>query len=209
VCRYVKPEILFLQDYIMERRFVGDTANGDHKNPLNMEHYPNHMLGTTQYSQKRYWKGYEPTHTSSLNENINFINNEIFWSYGFDTDWYEDGLFLSTKFQFKAGDIRKDYLEWVKINGFNVERNERSQKAFNNAIPTLNLPIEIVGMKAGEKGFVFTPYIVINAMVKRNYLELEQEQIKLMTENYEKAKQHIEEAVVEPEDFNEELLSLF
>jgi len=209
VCRYVKPEILFLQDYIMERRFVGDTKNGEHINPINMEEYVNYTHGSTQYAQKRYWKGYEPTQTSKLNDDMPFMGNEVFWSFGFDTDWYEDGLFLSTKFQFKAGDLRKDYLEWVKINGFNVERNERSQKAFNNAIPTLQLPIEIVGMKAGEKGFVLTPYVVINAMVKRNYLELEQEQMKLMTENYEKTKQKTEEAVVEPEDFNKELLSLF
>lgn len=209
VCRYVKPEILFLQDYIMERRFVGDTANGRHKNPINMEHYTNYSQNSTMYQQRDYWKGYCPSQTKKLNDIGVFVEDDIMYSEGFDKDWYEDGIFLTTKFQFKADNFRKDYHKWIKLNHFNIERNERSQKAFNNAIPTLNLPIDIVGMKAGEKGFVFTPYQLIQSMLKRNYLELEEEHIDIMNETFEKNKVLTPQQIEIASNTNEELLNLF
>ena len=210
VCRYVKPEILFLQDYIMERRFIGDTANGKHINPINMEHYTNYSQGGTMYQQRDYWNGYCPSQTEKLNPvGGGFIEDEVLYSEGFEKDWYEDGLFLTTKFQFKADNFRKDYHKWVKLNHFNIERNERSQKAFNNAIPTLNLPIEIVGMKAGEKGFVFTPYHLIQTMLKRNYIELEADHIDIMNEIFEKNKALSTQPIEPVCNTNQELEALF
>ena len=212
VCRYVKPEILFLQDYIMERRFIGDTGDGqDHQNPINMEHFNNYSSASCQFRQKHYWKGFETNQTKKLNNDIDFPDKVVCYSDGFgDTmDWYNDGLFLSSKYQFKAENLRKDYHKWVQLNHFNIERNERSQKAFNNTIPTLNLPIEIVSMKDGKKGFIFTPYDILKSMINRNYMEIEKEHITEMDEAYKKYKTKTEDKNDDYIDINQSMLNLF
>ena len=185
VCRYIKPEILFLQDYITERRFVGDGKDITHANPLNIKYITNYSSSSTHIQQKYYWKGYEPTQTEKLNDPI---DSRVYYSMGFDDnlDWYQDGLFLTTHFQFKSTSLRKDYHTWVGINDFNIERNERSQKAFNNIIPTLNIDMPVVGMKAGEKGYIINPYLLIKSMVSRNYIEIEPEIVKEMDQVYKK-----------------------
>jgi len=205
VSRYVKPEVLFLQDYIMERRFIGDTTDNQHINPLNNRYITNYTSSSTFIERIHHWKGFEYSQTAELNPYFTNTQN-LYYSLGFDNiDWYEDGIFLTTYFQFKADNLKTDYHTWVKMNGFNLERNERSSKAFNIILPTLGLDIETVGMKAGMKGYIFEPYRLIKQMIQMNYIEIEPEIVSKMDKVYEEYNTRVVEGVIPQNNIDEGL----
>ena len=163
VCRYVKPEILFLNDYICERRFVGFD-----KNPLNTE---NKFVN---------WKGFDADSTNKYNHKD--LPEEY---HEFDKHWYEDDSFINTKFFFKAKDLLDDYHTWIKMNRFSIERNEKSSKAFINSIMSLNLDIEKSKDHNNLTLLAFNPHSIIKKMLLNNYIELEDNIVQQLTQTYE------------------------
>lgn len=176
VCRYIKPEALFLYDYITQKSCLWGKNDDD--------------IHPTQRQDICY--GYKSYEALKHREHISCDSNSC--------SWYGDKNYLTNTFEFKGTEFLHDYEVWLKKNHFPIERSSKSSKAFYNNLFTLDCDILRKRKNGNAEHLSFQPYKVLEGLLKNNMIEMEDEFKKDMRDCVRKAsivKQTIKDAMME------------
>jgi len=152
VCRYIKPEAIFLHDYITQKSCLNG-HNDDEIHP--------HQREVLYYGYK------------DFNELPHRANGR---SCDFkDCSWFNDENYLTNTFEFKGTEFLHDYEVWLKANHFSIERSSKSSKAFYNNLVSLDCDILRKRKNGNAEHISFQPYKVLEGLIKSNMIEMEKE----------------------------------
>ena len=152
VCRYIKPEAIFLHDYITQKSCLNG-HNDDEIHP--------HQREVLYYGYK------------DFNELPHRANGR---SCDFkDCSWFNDENYLTNTFEFKGTEFLHDYEVWLKANHFSIERSSKSSKAFYNNLVSLDCDILRKRKNGNVEHISFQPYKVLEGLIKSNMIEMEKE----------------------------------
>jgi len=151
VCRYIKPEAIFLHDYITQKTCL-EGKDDDECNP--------HCRDEIYYGYSSYDALDHKPHSSCLSKNIS---------------WYCDEQYLTNTFEFKGIHFLHDFQLWLKSNSFSMERSNKSSKAFYNNLMSLDCGISRKRKNGNVEHLFFQPYKVLEGLTKSNMIEMEED----------------------------------
>ena len=182
ITRYIKPELLFIYDYITNKTLISNKMVYDHKNKPTEGYY----FGYSKYDA--------------------LPHNEGRGSNTKEACWYEDGLYMTNHFYIKGTNLLYDFNVWAKENGYNLDKSNKCSKTFYSNLTSADVSIQSKRKDGNSEHIHFTPHKVIKLLIDKNYVEIEDFYLSHMNDSVKEAKAHqmkleecmtIKEAVVD------------